>query len=59
MVKQIMIVAMSAEGAALCDRTIYEEAAALLDRHAHPEVMECADFCTPADRGSLCSPRGR
>ncbi|HEX6722352.1 MAG TPA: aspartate racemase, partial [Burkholderiaceae bacterium] len=35
----IGIVACSAEGAALCYRTICTEGAALLDRpHAHPEV---------------------
>lgn len=34
----IGIVACSAEGAALCYRTICEEGAQLLGRHAHPEV---------------------
>ncbi len=38
MARHIGIVAVSAEGAALCYRTICEEAAALLGRHAHPEV---------------------
>jgi aspartate racemase len=38
MAKHIGIVAVSAEGAALCYRTICEEGAALLGRHAHPEV---------------------
>jgi aspartate racemase len=36
--KHIGIVAVSAEGAALCYRTICTEGAALLGRHAHPEV---------------------
>jgi aspartate racemase len=36
--KHIGIVAVSAEGAALCYRTICSEAAARLGRHAHPEV---------------------
>jgi aspartate racemase len=38
MSKHIGIVACSAEGAALCYRTICAEGAALLGRHAHPEV---------------------
>jgi len=37
-VKHIGIVAVSAEGAALCYRTICLEGAAMLDRHEHPEV---------------------
>jgi aspartate racemase len=36
--KQIGIVAVSAEGAALCYRTICTEGAALIGPHAHPEV---------------------
>ena len=36
--KHIGIVACSAEGAALCYRTICMEGTALLGRHAHPEV---------------------
>ena len=36
--KHIGIVAVSAEGAALCYRTICLEGAATLDRHEHPEV---------------------
>jgi len=36
--KHIGIVAVSAEGAALCYRTICLEAAALLGPHAHPEI---------------------
>lgn len=38
MTKHIGIVACSAEGAALCYRTICVEGGALLGRHAHPEV---------------------
>lgn len=38
MAKHIGIVACTAEGAALCYRTICSEAAALLGRNAHPEV---------------------
>lgn len=36
--KHIGIVAVSAEGAALCYRTICVEGARVLGRHAHPEV---------------------
>ena len=38
MTKHIGIVAVSAEGAALCYRTLCSEGADLLGRHAHPEV---------------------
>ena len=38
MPKHIGIVACSAEGAALCYRTICTEGAALMGPHAHPEV---------------------
>ncbi len=38
MSKHIGIVACSAEGAALCYRTICDEAPALMGRHMHPEV---------------------
>jgi aspartate racemase len=38
MAQHIGIVAVSAEGAALCYRTICGEGAALLGRYAHPEV---------------------
>jgi aspartate racemase len=38
MAKHIGTVAVSAEGAALCYRTICSEGAPLLGRHAHPEV---------------------
>ena len=36
--RHIGIVAVSAEGAALCYRTICGEGATLLGRHSHPEV---------------------
>src|SRR5260370_1258459 len=36
--KQIGIVAVTAEGAALCYRTICQEGPAFLGEHAHPEV---------------------
>jgi aspartate racemase len=38
MVKHIGIVACSAEGAALCYRTICREAAEIMGRHNHPEI---------------------
>lgn len=38
MIRHIGIVAVSAEGAALCYRTICTEAPAILGRHAHPEI---------------------
>src|SRR5512139_2198691 len=38
MVKHIGIVACSAEGAALCYRTLCAEAPALMGEHMHPEV---------------------
>ena len=38
MPKHIGIVAVSAEGAALCYRTICAEGAAMFGRHNHPEV---------------------
>lgn len=38
MPKHIGIIAVSAEGAALCYRTICVEGASILGRHAHPEV---------------------
>src|SRR5215469_769687 len=38
MLKHIGIVACSAEGAALCYRTICDEAPALMGRHMHPEI---------------------
>jgi aspartate racemase len=43
--RHIGIVACSAEGAALCYRTICAEGAALLGPHAHPEVsLHCPSF---------------
>src|SRR6266545_2809977 len=56
MAKHIGIVAVSAEGAALCYRTICGEAAALLGRHAHPEVTmhtySLADYVHHIDAGN-------
>ncbi len=54
MSKHIGIVACSAEGAALCYRTICVEGAALLGAHAHPEVSmhtpSLADYAVCLDR---------
>ncbi len=51
--KHIGIVAVSAEGAALCYRTICAEGPALLGRHAHPEVtmhtFSLADYMPAID----------
>ena len=53
----IGIVACSAEGAALCYRTICAEGAALLGAHAHPEVSlhsaSLADYVECLDRNDL------
>src|SRR5438046_6878705 len=59
----IGIVGCSAEGAALCYRTICEEGAALLGPHAHPEVsmntsslgqyVKCLDAGDTAGVGEL------
>jgi len=53
----IGIVGCSAEGAALCYRTICTEGAKLLGRHAHPEVSmntpSLADYVACLDRGDL------
>ncbi|WIW00070.1 aspartate/glutamate racemase family protein [Kinneretia aquatilis] len=53
----IGIVACSAEGAALCYRTICSEGAALLGQHAHPEVSmhtpSLADYVNCLDRKDL------
>jgi aspartate racemase len=53
--QHIGIVACSAEGAALCYRTICSEGAKLLGPHAHPEVSlhthSLADYVTCLDRG--------
>src|SRR3954469_1008608 len=55
--QHIGIVGCSAEGAALCYRTICEEGAARLGRHAHPEVSmhthSLADYVACLDRGDL------
>ena len=53
----IGIVGCSAEGAALCYRTICAEGAAMLGPHAHPEVSmhtpSFADYVACLDRGDL------
>ena len=53
----IGIVGCSAEGAALCYRTVCAEGAALLGPHAHPEVSlhtaSLADYVHALDRGDL------
>jgi aspartate racemase len=55
MPQHIGIVACSAEGAALCYRTICVEGAQLLGPHAHPEISmhthSLADYVTCLDRG--------
>ncbi len=55
--KHIGIVACSAEGAALCYRTICAEGSALLGGHAHPEVSlhshSLADYVECLDRDDL------
>ena len=55
MAKHIGIVACSAEGAALCYRTICTEGPRLLGTHAHPEVsmhsFSLADWMEPIYRG--------
>ena len=55
MPKHIGIVAVSAEGAALCYRTICAEGAALLGRDAHPEVtmhtFPLSDYMRAIDAG--------
>ncbi|MGJ4898940.1 aspartate/glutamate racemase family protein [Bradyrhizobium oligotrophicum] len=57
MAKHIGIVGCSAEGAALCYRTICKEGADLLGPHAHPEVSmhtpSLADYVACLDRGDL------
>jgi aspartate racemase len=57
MAQHIGIVACSAEGAALCYRTICAEGAALLGPHAHPEVSlhshSLADYVACLDAGDL------
>ena len=55
MAQHVGIVACSAEGAALCYRTICVEGAALMGPHAHPEVSmhtpSLADYVAHLDRG--------
>ena len=55
MTQHIGIMGCSAEGAALCYRTICVEGAALLGRHAHPEVTmhtpSLADYVVCVDSG--------
>jgi aspartate racemase len=55
LIRHVGIVAVSAEGAALCYRTLCAEGAALLGRHAHPEVTmhthSLADYMRPIDAG--------
>jgi aspartate racemase len=57
MPRHIGIVACSAEGAALCYRTICVEGGALLGRHAHPEVSmhtpSLAEYEAFLERGDL------
>lgn len=57
MPQHIGIVACSAEGAALCYRTICAEGAALLGAHAHPEVSlhspSLADYVARLDAGDM------
>jgi aspartate racemase len=53
--KHIGIAAVSAEGAALCYRTICAEGAAIFGRHAHPEIslhgLSLADHMKPIEAG--------
>jgi aspartate racemase len=57
MAQHIGIVGCSAEGAALCYRTICTEAPSLMGEHAHPEVSlhthSLADYVACLDRGDL------
>ncbi len=57
MTQHIGIVACSAEGAALCYRTICAEAERLLGPHAHPEIslhsLSLAEYVHCLDRGDL------
>lgn len=57
MTKHIGIVGCSAEGAALCYRTICAEGAALMGPHAHPEISmhtpSLAEYVACLDRGDL------
>ena len=55
MTKHVGIVGVSAEGAALCYRTLCVEGAALFGRHGHPEVtlhtIPLADYMRPIEAG--------
>ncbi len=57
MTLHVGIVGCSAEGAALCYRTLCSEGAALLGAHAHPEVTlhtpSLAEYVTHLDRGDM------
>ncbi|WP_332742344.1 aspartate/glutamate racemase family protein [Hydrogenophaga sp.] len=57
MTLHVGIVACSAEGAALCYRTLCTEGAALLGPHAHPEIslhsLSLADYVDCLNRGDL------
>ncbi|KFC64434.1 Aspartate racemase [Devosia sp. LC5] len=56
-IKHIGIVGCSAEGAALCYKTICQEGAALLGEHAHPQISmhthSLADYVECLERGDL------
>src|SRR5882757_2710368 len=60
MTKHIGIVGCSAEGAALCYRTICLEAEQLMGKHAHPEVtmhtISLAEYMKPIDTGEGWQP---
>jgi aspartate racemase len=60
--KHIGIVGCSAEGAALCYRTICLEAEPLMGRHAHPEVtlhtISLAEYMKPIEAGAGWKPVG-
>jgi aspartate racemase len=60
MTKHIGIVGCSAEGAALCYRTICLEAEPLMGKHAHPEVtmhtIALAEYMKPIDAGAGWKP---
>src|SRR5438128_7778816 len=55
MTRHVGIIGVSAEGAALCYRTVCVEGAALLGRHAHPEItmhtFPLADYMRRIDAG--------
>jgi aspartate racemase len=62
MMKHIGIVGCSAEGAALCYRTICLESEPLMGKHAHPEVTMhticLADYMKPIENGAGWAPVG-